>query len=75
MQLPSGEVYVQYPDGSRLCVDGKHNIRYQYASGHEITCMDSDNIPSEIMDKLQHMPKVLRYLMPPHITQKPKSIR
>lgn len=75
LQLPSGEIRVQYPDGSHLWVDGKHNIRYRYASGREYTCRDSDNIPLEIMEKMQFMPKVLRHLMPPNYTQKPKSIR
>lgn len=70
VQLPNGEVRVRYPDGAQLWVDGKHHVRYQYGDGTLVNYVDNDNIPRPIMDKLQQMPKVLKYLMPTPSTQK-----
>lgn len=74
-QLSSGEVQIQYPDGAQLWVDGKHHVRYQYPDGHIVNYMDNDIIPRQIMEKLQHMPKVLKYLMPSTVTQKIQNLR
>lgn len=73
IQLPSGEVRVQYPDGTQLWVDGKHHVRYQYSDGHLSTYSDTDNIPRQIMEKVQQMPKILKHLMP--VVHKTKTIR
>nr|XP_022919763.1 serine/threonine-protein kinase PLK4 [Onthophagus taurus] len=64
IQLASGEVKVRYPDGSQIWVDGKHNVQFQYADGKLVSYGNSDNIPRQIVEKLQHMPIVLRHLMP-----------
>ncbi|EEZ98528.1 Serine/threonine-protein kinase PLK4-like Protein [Tribolium castaneum] len=64
VQLPNGEVQVRYGDGSQLSMDGKHQIKYQYSDGNTVTYSDNDNIPRPIREKLQHMPKILKQLMP-----------
>ncbi|KAJ8921657.1 hypothetical protein NQ315_010566 [Exocentrus adspersus] len=73
--LPSGEVQVRYQDGSQLWVDGKHHVRYQYPDGRTMNYMDTESIPRPVMEKLQHMPKILKYLMPSPITQKIHNLR
>ncbi|KAJ8934369.1 hypothetical protein NQ314_013410 [Rhamnusium bicolor] len=74
-QLPNGEVRVRYQDGSQIWVDGKHHVRYQYPEGHIVNYLDSESIPRPIMEKLQHMPKVLKHLMPSPVSQKIHNLR
>lgn len=74
-QLSNGEVQVRFPDGSQLWVDGKHHVRYQYPDGHISNYTDNEVIPRVIMEKLQHMPKVLKYLIPTSVTQKIVNLR
>lgn len=74
-QLPNGEVHVRYPDGTQLWVDGKHQVRYQYAGGQMVKYSDTDNIPGQIVAKLQHMPKVLKHLLPNSVPHKTRSLR
>ncbi|CAH1373592.1 unnamed protein product [Tenebrio molitor] len=64
VQLSNGEVQVRYGDGSQLSMDGKHQIKYQYSDGNTVMYTDNDNIPRPIREKLQHMPKILKQLMP-----------
>ncbi|XP_044757238.1 serine/threonine-protein kinase PLK4 [Coccinella septempunctata] len=75
VQLPNGEVKVRYLDGSQICVDGKNQIKYQGVDGQVIRFSENDKIPRPIMDKLQHMPKVLKHLMSPDVSQKTHSFR
>ncbi|XP_018571436.1 serine/threonine-protein kinase PLK4 [Anoplophora glabripennis] len=74
-QLPNGEVQVRYQDGSQLWVDGKHHIRYQYPEGHTVNYTDTESIPHPVMEKLHHMPRVLKHLMPSVVTQKIHNLR
>lgn len=74
-QLPNGEVNVRYPDGTQLWVDGKHQVKFQYAGGQIVSFSDTDNIPRQIVAKLQHMPKVLKYLLPNSVPHKTRSLR
>ncbi|XP_018319337.1 serine/threonine-protein kinase PLK4 isoform X2 [Agrilus planipennis] len=73
-QLSNGEVRVRFTDGSQLWVDGKHHIRYQYPDGRMSNYRDSDSIPRHIMEKMQHMPKILKHLMPP-VLHKMRTMR
>lgn len=70
VQLPNGEVRVRYNDGTQLWLDGKHQIRYQYSDGNFVNYNDSDNIPRFVREKLEQMPKILKYLMPTSVTHK-----
>lgn len=74
-QLANGEVQVRFPDSTQLWVDGKHRVKFQYADGHISTYTNNEVIPRAIMEKLQHMPKVLKYLMPSPVTQKIVNLR
>ncbi|KAG5894098.1 hypothetical protein JTB14_003954 [Gonioctena quinquepunctata] len=75
-QLANGEVQVRYPDGSQLWVDGKHHIRYQYPEGRMVNYLDNEVIPHAVMEKLQHMPKVLKHLVPsPVVPHKIHNLR
>lgn len=74
-QMPNGEIRVKYPDGSQLWVDGRHHIKYQHADGRLVNYLDTDNIPRQIMEKLQHMPKVLKCLLPSSVVSKTRSLR
>lgn len=58
-----------------LYVLGKHHVRYQYPDGHISNYTDNEVIPRVIMEKLQHMPKVLKYLIPTSVTQKIVNLR
>lgn len=64
-QLTSGEVMVRFLDGTKLWVDGKHRVKYQYGDGEVVKFTDSEVIPRAIIEKMQHMPKVLAQLQPP----------
>ncbi|KAL3277015.1 hypothetical protein HHI36_012377 [Cryptolaemus montrouzieri] len=75
VQLPNGEVKVRYPDGSQLCVDGKNQVRYQSVDGQITRFSENDKIPKPIMEKLQHMPKVLKHLMSQDLSRKTHSFR
>lgn len=75
IQLPNGEVQVSYPNGSHLWIDGKHHIRYQYSDGHVVSYLDTDVIPRTIAEKLQHMPRVLKYLVPSPVMHKIHNLR
>lgn len=75
VQLPNGEVRVKYSDGTQLWVDGKHHVRFQYADGNIVNYLDTENIPRPIMEKLQQMPRVLKYLMPTPVTQRICNLR
>lgn len=76
IQLANGEVKVRYPDGAQLWVDGKQNVKYQYTDGRTVSFANStDNIPRQITERLQQMPKVLRYLMPTPVVQRNQSLR
>ncbi|CAH1995395.1 unnamed protein product [Acanthoscelides obtectus] len=74
-QTVGGEVKVRYADGSQLAVDGKHHVRYQYADGRTADYQDTDVLPRIIMEKLQHMPKVLKHLAPSPVSQKIYNMR
>lgn len=75
VQLANGEVQVCYPNGSQLWVDGKHHIRFQYPDGRLVNYLDTDVIPRTIMEKLQQMPKILKYLVPSPIMHKIHNLR
>ncbi|XP_045468652.1 serine/threonine-protein kinase PLK4 [Harmonia axyridis] len=75
VQLANGEVKVKYLDGSQIYVDGKNQIRYQSVDGQVARFTENDKIPRPIMDKLQHMPKVLKHLMSPDVGRRTHSFR
>lgn len=75
IQLANGEVQVSYSNGSQLWVDGRHHVRFQYPDGRIANYLDTDVIPRVIMEKLQHMPKVLRYLVPSPVMHKIQNLR
>lgn len=75
IQLPNGEIHVRYLDGTQLWVDGKHQVKYQYAGGSMVNYLDTDPIPKPIVDKLQQIPKILKYLLPISISHKTHSLR
>lgn len=68
VQLPNGEVRVRYNDGSQLSMDGKHRIQYQYSDGSTAVFTDNDSIPRPVREKLEHMPNILKHLMPGPVT-------
>lgn len=74
-QLLNGEVKVRYLDGSQICVDGKNQITFQGVDGQVARFSENEKIPRSIMDKLQHMPKVLKHLMSPDISRRTHSFR
>lgn len=75
VQMSTGEVRVNYSDGTQLWVDGKHHIKYQYPDGNLLSYNDNENLPKYIIEKMQHMPKVLKHLMPTPILHRTHSIR
>nr|CAI5861153.1 unnamed protein product [Callosobruchus analis] len=74
-QTAGGEVKVRYADGSQLAVDGKHHVRYQYPDGRTVDYQDTEVLPRIIVDKLQHMPKVLKHLAPSPVSHRIYNMR
>lgn len=74
-QFANGEVQVKFSDGSQLWIDGKHQIRYRHPNGSKVEYRDNDNIPRYVLEKMQYMPVVLRYLTPSYEFRKVHSIR
>lgn len=74
-QLSNGEVQVKFLDGSQLWFNGKHQIKFRYPDGVLAEYKDTENIPRQIMAKMQHMPKILKHLTPNFEKRKAQSLR
>ncbi|XP_017780877.1 PREDICTED: serine/threonine-protein kinase PLK4 [Nicrophorus vespilloides] len=62
VRLPEGQVRVNFPDGSQLGFDGKHAPQYVYPDGRMFNCTETVCIPSHVLEKLQLIPKVMKYM-------------
>ncbi|XP_012288170.1 serine/threonine-protein kinase PLK4 [Orussus abietinus] len=71
-QLPSGDVKVEYKDGSTLTVSPQSyggGILYENGNGsiarYNQDCHQNLDVPSAVREKLQHLPVVIKHLVPP----------
>jgi len=63
-QLSSGEVWIQYNDGSQMVVQSSvTSIKYTDSSGTVTRYSHSDRLPEPIKDKLSHLPVVIENLV------------
>ncbi len=88
LQLASGEVRIDYYDGSQLRVHASNNgISYHCADGTQVVrCGPEETVPEWLRDRLAQVPRIIQSLMEkapscsdnvPRILSKPKvrSIR
>lgn len=81
-QLTSGEVRIDYYDGSQLRVHASNNgISYHCADGSQVVrCGPEDTVPEWLRDRLAQVPRIIQSLMekapstdnPPRVLHKPK---
>ncbi|XP_028139064.2 serine/threonine-protein kinase PLK4 [Diabrotica virgifera virgifera] len=73
-RLANGVVQVCFNDGSQMEVDGK-TVNYRYPNGHISYYTEHEDMPPAITEKVQHVPKVLKFLNSPSVTQKIVNLR
>ncbi|XP_071452732.1 serine/threonine-protein kinase PLK4 [Hetaerina americana] len=63
-QLPSGDLMVEYLDGSKITVSSsKATTEYVGKDGRKVLYQQKDLLPSHVREKLSLMPKVIDHLM------------
>ncbi|KAJ4437379.1 hypothetical protein ANN_17522 [Periplaneta americana] len=63
-QLPSGEIRVQFDDGSEVTINTHSDgVQVQNADGQLKKYNQKDMLPSDLKIKLAQFPKIVRYLM------------
>lgn len=71
-QLPSGDVKVEYNDGSSLTVspqscgggilyESENGMVIKYLKNHQVNA----DVPHEVKDKLRHLPTIIKHLVQP----------
>lgn len=65
LQLTSGEVRIDYYDGSQLRVHASNNgISYHCADGSQVVrCGPEDTVPEWLRDRLAQVPRIIQSLM------------